>query len=256
MDGTLNYGPYSHQKVTPTMIANDESTYNTYKFSGIPSDPVCAVEFEAIKAALFPAKSSYLFFMKKADGSGHSFAKDFENHKANIENVIEVKKKVETTSIREIKQEKSEVSKEIQKPTPPIIQVKKETKAEAKKETPNNNTKSEQKDTKKQTNKTQNKHQENSNKSSKETTKRVDKTAEKIQKQHTSKDEKTKPEIKKEEKSKPTKEKQATKEKPKNKEKNNNIEKSTKESNKLHKETKKEQTPKEKSPKEIWKSVQ
>ena len=31
MDGTLNYGKYSHQKVTAKRIRNDESSYNTYK---------------------------------------------------------------------------------------------------------------------------------------------------------------------------------------------------------------------------------
>ncbi len=31
MDGTLNYGLNSHKKVTPNMIRNDTSTYNTYK---------------------------------------------------------------------------------------------------------------------------------------------------------------------------------------------------------------------------------
>jgi len=87
MDGTLNYGPYSHTKVTPQMIQNDMSSYNTYKFGGIPKDPVCAVEFEAIRAALFPAKSSYLFFMKKSDGSGHAFTTNYGSHKAVINEV-------------------------------------------------------------------------------------------------------------------------------------------------------------------------
>jgi UPF0755 protein len=94
MDGTLNYGEFSHTKVTPTMIANDETSYNTYKFSGIPSDPVCAVEFEAIKAAIFPAKNSYLFFMKKAEGGGHSFASNFDAHKSNIQAAIVGKEKI------------------------------------------------------------------------------------------------------------------------------------------------------------------
>jgi len=97
MDGTLNHGEFSHTKVTPTMIANDNTSYNTYKFNGIPTDPVCAVEFEAIKAALFPAKNSYLFFMRKLDGTGHAFTSSFDDHKSVIKSVVEAKKKVETT---------------------------------------------------------------------------------------------------------------------------------------------------------------
>ncbi len=114
MDGTLNYGEYSHTKVTPTMIANDETSYNTYKFAGIPTDPVCAVEFQAIKAALFPAKNSYLFFMKNVTGGGHSFATNFESHKANIREVVVEKKKEQTT---ETKIEKKEVIKPITLPS-------------------------------------------------------------------------------------------------------------------------------------------
>lgn len=87
MDGTLNYGVNSHTKVTPQMIQNDTSSYNTYKFGGIPKDPICAVEFEAIRAAIFPTKSTYLFFMKKSDGSGHAFTGDYGSHKAVIHKV-------------------------------------------------------------------------------------------------------------------------------------------------------------------------
>jgi UPF0755 protein len=103
MDGTLNYGEFSHTRVTPTMIANDETTYNTYKFYGIPTDPVCAVEFEAIKAAIFPAKNSYLFFMKKVGGGGHSFASNFESHKINITTAVAKKKELKKTSDLESK---------------------------------------------------------------------------------------------------------------------------------------------------------
>ncbi len=103
MDGTLNYGEFSHTRVTPTMIANDETTYNTYKFYGIPTDPVCAVEFEAIKAAIFPAKNSYLFFMKKVGGGGHSFASNFESHKINIATTVAKEKELKKTSDLESK---------------------------------------------------------------------------------------------------------------------------------------------------------
>jgi len=57
MDGTLNYGKYSHQKVTPYRIKHDTSTYNTYRHSGLPSIPVCNVSVDAIRAAIFPKKT-------------------------------------------------------------------------------------------------------------------------------------------------------------------------------------------------------
>lgn len=220
MDGTLNYGPYSHVKVTPTMIANDNTPYNTYKFAGIPSDPVCAVEFDAIKAAVFPAKSSFLFFMKKADGSGHSFAKDFSDHKANISNVIEAKKKLVTTNTN--KPELKSIKDEVKAPVKKMITQKKDTKKETKqnitRETKREIKKDIKKDSKKETKNAVK--QENSKKNIK------------------NKQPDAKPEKKKETKKEISKTKTNSDQKVKN------------DSKKLHKETKPKQT------KEIWKSVQ
>jgi len=84
MDGALNYGKYSHTKITPKLIKQNNTTYNTYKHKGLPSDPVCAVEFEAIKAAIFPANTKYLYFMKSANGKYHNFSISYKRHKTNI----------------------------------------------------------------------------------------------------------------------------------------------------------------------------
>mgnify|MGYP000169787359 CR=1 FL=1 len=80
MDGTLNYGKFSHVAVTPKMIRNDKSSYNTYKKSGIPDSPVCAVAFDAIKAAIFPKKTNYLYFVKKPNKKEHIFTTNLANH--------------------------------------------------------------------------------------------------------------------------------------------------------------------------------
>jgi UPF0755 protein len=83
MDGTLNYGKYSHTKVTPYRIRNDRSHFNTYKYRDIPKYPVSSVSFEAIKSAIFPAKTDYLYFVKNSKGS-HSFSKSYKQHLRNI----------------------------------------------------------------------------------------------------------------------------------------------------------------------------
>jgi len=83
MDGTLNYGPYSHIKVTPERIREDNSTFNTYKFKGLPPSPIGAVSLSAIKAAIKPAKTDYLYFMKNKEGT-HNFSKSFRAHRKNI----------------------------------------------------------------------------------------------------------------------------------------------------------------------------
>jgi len=83
MDGTLNYGKYSHVKVTAKRIREDKTKYNTYLHKGIPSVPICNVSFEAIRAAVFPAKTNYLYFMKNKKGV-HDFACNYSTHLHNI----------------------------------------------------------------------------------------------------------------------------------------------------------------------------
>jgi UPF0755 protein len=83
MDGTLNYGPYSHHKITAKRIRQDKSRYNTYMYKGLPPLPVCNVELSAIRAAIFPAKTDYLYFMKSKNGT-HDFSRYYSTHLDNI----------------------------------------------------------------------------------------------------------------------------------------------------------------------------
>jgi len=83
MDGTLNYGKYSHVKVTPERIKNDTSSFNTYKHKGLPDSPIGAVSIAAIKAAIKPAKTGYLYFMKNKKGT-HDFSDSFKAHRKNV----------------------------------------------------------------------------------------------------------------------------------------------------------------------------
>jgi UPF0755 protein len=83
MDGSLNYGKYSHAKVTAKRIKYDNSIYNTYLHKGVPAVPVCNVSIDAIKAAIFPAKTDYLYFMKSKKGT-HDFTCNYSTHLRNI----------------------------------------------------------------------------------------------------------------------------------------------------------------------------
>jgi UPF0755 protein len=85
MDGTLNYGEYSHQKVTARRIRTDTSPYNTYKYRGLPTSPVCNVSKEAIAAALHPAYTDYLYFVRGKNGE-HVYSSYFSTHHKNIVN--------------------------------------------------------------------------------------------------------------------------------------------------------------------------
>ncbi|WP_294917774.1 endolytic transglycosylase MltG [Sulfuricurvum sp. PD_MW2] len=85
MDGTLNYGEYSHQKVTAARIRNDKTPYNTYKNKGLPLYPVCNVSKEAVDAAINPARTDYLYFVRGKNGE-HVYSSYFSTHHKNIVN--------------------------------------------------------------------------------------------------------------------------------------------------------------------------
>ena len=86
MDGTLNYGKYSHVRVTAKRIRADKSIYNTYLHQGVPKIPVCTVSMDAIKAAVFPSKTNFLYFMKNKKGV-HDFSCNYSTHLSNIRRV-------------------------------------------------------------------------------------------------------------------------------------------------------------------------
>ena len=86
MDGTLNYGRHSHQAVTAGRLRSDKSSYNTYLYKGLPPAPVCNPGFEAIRAAVFPADTDYLYFVRGPDGR-HRFSRYYSTHIRNLSNV-------------------------------------------------------------------------------------------------------------------------------------------------------------------------
>lgn len=61
-----------------------QSPYNTYLNTGFPPHPISNPSLSAIRAAVYPAESSYIFFRARCDGSNyHDFAVTYEEHLAN-----------------------------------------------------------------------------------------------------------------------------------------------------------------------------
>ena len=104
MDSTLNYGSYSHCIVTPERIRCDTSLYNTYKYKGLPPAPLGTVSMEALRAAMFPAKSDYLFFMLTPTGK-HTFSKTYQEHLAALKSFREHQKEKKRVGKRESKEQ-------------------------------------------------------------------------------------------------------------------------------------------------------
>jgi len=85
MDGTLNYGLHSHEKITAERIKTDTSSYNTYKNAGLPKEPVCNPSVEAILAAINPAKTDYLYFVRDLRTGMHTFSATYGSHKSAVD---------------------------------------------------------------------------------------------------------------------------------------------------------------------------
>lgn len=79
-DPTVIYGiPNFDGNIKRTHLAT-LTPYNTYKIRGLPPGPIANPGSEAIKAALYPADTDYLFFVSKKD-STHYFSKTIEEHR-------------------------------------------------------------------------------------------------------------------------------------------------------------------------------
>ncbi len=85
-DATLNYGPYSHKIVTPQRIRSDTSRFNTYKYKGLPPEPLGSFTKEALIAAMKPANEPHLYFVQDIDES-HIFTSNYKEHLKNIQKI-------------------------------------------------------------------------------------------------------------------------------------------------------------------------
>jgi len=70
--------PGPPRRLTFKDLANP-SPYNTYKYAGLPPGPINNPGEKSILAALFPAKTRYLYFVATGDG-GHHFSSSLREH--------------------------------------------------------------------------------------------------------------------------------------------------------------------------------
>ena len=60
-------------------LRDKENPYNTYQHEGLPPGPICNPGAGALAAVLHPARTKYLFFVAKGDGT-HKFSATREEH--------------------------------------------------------------------------------------------------------------------------------------------------------------------------------
>ncbi len=61
-----------------------DSPFNTYRSPGLPPGPIANPGMASLKAAAAPAKTAFLYFVGRHDGS-HAFATNIEEHNRNVQ---------------------------------------------------------------------------------------------------------------------------------------------------------------------------
>ena len=86
-DPTVIYAALLDRRWRGTIYRSDlafDSPYNTYRHTGLPPGPICNPGLAALKAALDPTPTDYLYFV--ADAQGHSvFSRDLKQHLAAVQ---------------------------------------------------------------------------------------------------------------------------------------------------------------------------
>ena len=88
-DPTTIYAALLEGRYRGTIYRSDldsANPYNTYRHAGLPPGPIANPGLAALKAALAPAATSYVYFVARADGSGgHQFSESIEAHNRAVE---------------------------------------------------------------------------------------------------------------------------------------------------------------------------
>jgi UPF0755 protein len=69
-----------------------ETPHNTYRISGLPPGPIANPDTESLKAALYPAKVDYLYFVANNNGS-HQFSTTLIGHQQAVSKYQTLRKK-------------------------------------------------------------------------------------------------------------------------------------------------------------------
>lgn len=78
-DPTVIYGLEDFTGKLRRKDLQNPSPYNTYLIRGLPPGPICNPGLSSLRAALFPARVSYLYFVSKNDGT-HFFSETIREH--------------------------------------------------------------------------------------------------------------------------------------------------------------------------------
>ncbi len=78
-DPTVIYGLEDYNGNLTRKHLNTPTAYNTYTIKGLPPGPIASPGVEALKAALYPADTKFLYFVAKKDQT-HQFSTNIRDH--------------------------------------------------------------------------------------------------------------------------------------------------------------------------------
>lgn len=84
VDATVLYALGTHKPVVTFKDLTVESPYNTYRHAGLPPGPIASPGLGAVRAALRPTATDFLFYVAREDGS-HVFSRTLAEHNAAIQ---------------------------------------------------------------------------------------------------------------------------------------------------------------------------
>ncbi len=79
IDATVLYALGRHKEAITTADLATASPYNTYRYAGLPPGPIANPGLASIAAAAVPARSPYLYYVLRPDGS-HQFSRTLQEH--------------------------------------------------------------------------------------------------------------------------------------------------------------------------------
>ncbi len=86
VDPTVIYALERARRYNGNITRDDlqfDSSYNTYRYAGLPPGPIAAPGRASLEAAANPANVPYLYFVSRNDGS-HAFAATLDEHNRNV----------------------------------------------------------------------------------------------------------------------------------------------------------------------------
>jgi UPF0755 protein len=83
-DPTVIYGMENFDGNLKKKDLTERTPYNTYVIHGLTPGPIANPGLDSIKAVINPARTDYLYFVSKNDGS-HQFSKTLTEHNRAVE---------------------------------------------------------------------------------------------------------------------------------------------------------------------------